>query len=920
MRHLKFYLLVAVQLLITAQVATAVDYDYETARARWQAAQREADDAQYVVDSETARLASAQRDLDQAAYQEQVLTNQLQSLRASIRRIDDQIADQQSSRRQLLNERENLQIRVSNLTTEIQDLDNAISALGNEIRSFDREIDRLTREINRLAGQDPDHPDLPNLRRELDSTQREQNRLVNEQQNMQNQRNNRINQRQGHYSRITAINATISSIDRYVDSLQADRRRLVADEQDTEISLNQARYAVADARAYRDRVQLDVDRAVATYQAANNRAQSAKRYYDEVLANYNAAMDSAVALGTGNARRDSGREAGERSQPVATSDGQASAQTRGTEQGAREAKLISEVQGYNHGLANGASDSQLRQPYSDGLVAGKAHAASKAQAENFPQGYNAEMNGRLARSPSMAATIDITDSISQQPGDAGAALLDPRAMPIGNVSDPSYTAKQEPAFAPPTAQPGSPSVPAPDRRYYRVECGIQPLPVFDQACRSAYDRTYNNDFAALYRSAYIQTYRTAFGAAVTAPYTAARQVRSQDIYNIAAAAGAKDRGILNGFSGEIANARRVAEQNGRLAFVNYLGTGFLPILRSIAVVENYDDGNLSPGEQFKLKIVIDNYGLKSSPLKKVRLNITSAAGGTFAVAVRELPALAADTTTTLEGVLTGSIGGSTGQLNLNATLELEQSDGSWLTLDEATFSDGIRLPLELTAVRFPQALPVGTPGSAQFVFRNNTNRAIESTDVVVSTNQEVVALSDGQLNLPEIAVGESVELPVALTATALAGGNQLHDFAVNTGSIAGTTNLTFKKPVVIPLSRNANLDLCLPACTTPYQVPLRVRAGGSLLLPAQFTFLSTQRQQGPFEMGKLQTSDSRIGATNGSTLRASLGSWSPGSSPYRATFGYTFPAVLKGQTHWVSLYIKEGSRQIHVVKVPVVVE
>lgn len=920
MRQTPFYYLFVLQLLMAAPSAFAVDYDYEAARQRWQEAQRDADQAQAVVNSENARLATAQRELDRAVAEEQALTNQLVALRHSIRRVDDQIASKESSRRQLLNERENLQIQVANLTTEIQRFDDAIAALGNEIRAFDQEINRLTREINRLSNQDPEHPDLPGLRRELDNVNREQARMVNEQRNLQNQRNNRINQRQNHYNRIASINSSINSLDYDIERLYADRRDLVADEQDTELSLFRARDVVANKRSQRDRVQLDVDRAVSAYQYANNRALDAKRYYEEVLANYNAAMDSAVALGTGNARRDSGREADERALSVATSDGQASAQSRGTEEGTREAKVISDVQGYNHGLTNGASDNQLRQPYNTGVAAGKAHAQSKAQAENFPLGYNAEMNGRLAQSPSQAVTYDITDDISDQPGDAGAVLLDPKAKSVGSVREPSFVAKQEPAFSPPTAQPGSPSVPSPDRRYYRVECGIQPLPVFDQACRNAYDRTYNNDFSSLYRSSYIRTFRSAFNASVTAPYTAARQVRFQDIYNTAAANGAKDKGILDGFAGEIATARIAAEQNGRRAFVAYLGTGFLPILRTVEVVESYDDDNLSPGEQFKLKIVIDNYGLKSSPLEKLRLNVTSATGGSFAVSVRQLPSLAADTTTTLEGVLKGLAGNSAGALNLDASIELEQSDGSFLTLDEATFSRGIRLPLELTSIQFPQPLSVDTEGAATFVFRNNTSRTIGATEVALSTNQEIVTLASAQIDLPEIQPGETVSLPVNLTATAMAGGNQLHDFGIVTGEVAGSASLTFNKPVIVPVRRNANLDLCLPSCTTPYQVPLRVRAGGSLILPAQFTFLSNQRQQGPFEVGKLQTSDTRIGATNGSTLRAQLGSWSPSSSPYRTNFGYTFPTALKGQTHWVALYIKEASRNIHVVKVPVIVE
>src|SRR5690606_36918123 len=143
--------------------------------------------------------------------------------------------------------------------------------------------------------------------------------------------------------------------------------------------------------------------------------------------------------------------------------------------------------------------------------------------------------------------------ISDQPGDQGALLLDPAAKPIGSVRAPAYTQKSEPLFAAPTPGAVSPVIPSPDHRYYRVECGVQPLPVFDQACRSAYDRTYNQNFGALYRDAYTRTFRSVFTSNVTAHYSAARQVRFNDLYINAANLGARDKGTLDGFASEISS-------------------------------------------------------------------------------------------------------------------------------------------------------------------------------------------------------------------------------------------------------------------------------------------------------------------------------------------------------------------------------
>jgi hypothetical protein len=907
-------------LLPLAGPSLAVDYDYETARARWEAAQKEADSAQSFLQSERNRLAPVQRELDNAVGQEQAYTNQLINIRNNLRNVENQIATKESSRRNYVNQKEQVAIRIANLTSEIGQLDDAIVGKAAEIRELDRQINVLTRRINQLEGQDPNHPELPGLRSELDGVNREQSRLVDQKQQMQNQRDTRIYNRQEQYDRRTRLDADIATLDRELDQLGWDRRNLNASEQDTSLALNRARDAVAEARSRRDRVQLDVDRANASYQAANSRAADAERYYQEVLANYNRAMNAAVALGTGNGQRDSGREADERSLAVGTADGQESARIRGGEAGTADARLISDAQGYNYGRASGSTDAALSQSYSRGITDGKTIARNKAQAENFPAGYNSEMNERLARSPSGAVTVDISDEISDEPGDAGAALLDPKAKAIGSVREPGFNLKTEPPFAPPPAVANTPTVPNVDRRYYRVDCGAQPLPVFDQACRTAYDRGYNNDFPNIYRNAYARTFRNVYTQNVNGYYTAARQVRQQDVYNTAANQGAVHKGTLDGFAAELRNAQSEAEQNGRRAFTSYLTTGFLPILRTVSIDESFPDDNLSPGEIFKLKVVIDNYGLKSSKLEKLRLNIKQVTGGSFLVAVRKLPSLAADTTTTLEGVLKGAAGRQITSLALNAVLELEQSDGTYLAIDEANFNKGIRLPLELSSMTFPQALGIGVAGSSVLTFKNNTSRTIEATTVNMSANAEVVGLANPQFDLPDVEPGTTVNVTVGLTATARAGGNQLLDFKLTAAEVAGTRDLEFTKSTVLPISRNANLDLCLPSCTTPYQVPLRVRAGATLILPAQFTFLSTQRQQGPFEMGKLQVSDNRITGSNGSTLRASLGSWSPGSSPYRANFGYDFPLALKGQEHWVSLYIKEGNRNIHVVQVPVIVE
>ena len=392
----------------------AVDYDYEAARTRWEAAQREADTAQNFLQSERNRLAPVQRELDNAVAQEQAYTNQLVNIRNNLRNVENQIATKETSRRNFINQKEQVANRIENLTSEIRQLDDAIVAKNAEVRELDRQVNVLTRRINQLEGQDPNHPELPGLRRELEGVYREQSRLVDQAQQMQNQRDTRIYNRQVEYDRRTRLDNDIATLDSELDQLSWDRRNLIAHEQDTSLALNRARDVVADTRSRRDRVQLDVDRANATFQAANGRAQDAERYYQEVLANYNRAMNSAVALGTSNGQRDSGREAEERSLSVGTADGQESARIRGGEAGTADARLVSDAQGYNYGRASGSNDAALAQSYSRGITDGKAIAQNKAQAENFPAGYNSEMNALLVRLLLQLPSTLLTRSLTNQ--------------------------------------------------------------------------------------------------------------------------------------------------------------------------------------------------------------------------------------------------------------------------------------------------------------------------------------------------------------------------------------------------------------------------------------------------------------------------------------------------------------------------
>lgn len=965
------YIFFTLGLFLAAPDVFAVDYDFNAAKARWDQLQNEANRAQTQVDTERRRLAPVQQEYDNAVQEVNQLTTQLGNIRTSLRQTRDNLASTRTNLRTLTSRKDSIEDDIDDLEREITGLEQSEHGLAHAIQESEADLTRLERLIRDLQNQgsgpwtcnfvdrgteehrgghpataddksaassqaetaclavhgscelasctQPDSPELEALLRERDALNHTITEQRNQLQNIQNQLTSKRNSKRSLESDLDRVKRDITSTESSIDNYERDVRSLENDEQSVELSLTRARDHMADARSRRDRIQLDVDRAEHDYQLAVGRADDARRYYEQVLDNYNRAMTAAVNQGDVAARQHSGHEAAERSEAAGRSDGAQSAVVRGKDVGLLEARQISDAQGYTYGRNSGSSDGSLATQWNAGVQQGSSLARQKAQAENFPAGYNDTLNQRLAAPPSAAVTYDISDLVPQEPGDGG-PVLDPRIKPIGNVRNPAFTMKVEPPFVAPEPQVPSINAPAPDRRYYAPDCSGQPLPVFTEACRNAYERSYVGEFSPLYRREYGRVFTTVFRQDVPVHYRAARQTGMPAVYRAASEEGTTHAGILSGFASALPGAQNQEYANGQRAFDQYLAAGILPVLRSIAISEAYPDDNLSPGERFKVKIVIDNYGMKSSTLEKLRLRISEHTGATLSLVIRKLPSLPADTTVTLEGVLPGQALADVGNLVLTGVLELLDDQGQATELDQASFRTGIRLPLEITGITFPGPLPIAQDGAAILTVKNNTSLRIESINLNLAASPSVVTFNNPQIPLGAIEPGAVTTLPVTLKATARAGGNQLVSFQVNTGAVAGTSGLQFQKQIQVPIRRNGNLDLCLPSCTQPYSLPLKVRAGGVLSLPAQFTFLSTRREVGPFVLGKLAVSDTRITGANGSTLRADLGSWGPGNSIYKVNFLYTIPTALRGQQHWVSLYLKEGANNIHVVEVPFLVE
>jgi septal ring factor EnvC (AmiA/AmiB activator) len=904
--------------LATSLTAMAVDYDYERARRVWEDRQRLLNQADSELSREQSALRPLQQRYEDAADRVDALTVSLRNLRDEQRDTEIELTNNRSSLDRLRVQRDNLNRNLADAEADQRNAQQRRRDLAADIDTLAQDLRDLDARIADIAAADPDDPRLPELRERRDRRA----------ENLQRKRDN-----------LAQIDRQLSDLDREIrqvrNDLDATNRNITQTEQritnferrlsdlrfeisDTETNLERARDTMADARSARDRQQSVVDRAQGARDVAFREERSAHSYYQEVLANYQRAYDAAVARGRSDGNSHGDREASERGTPAGRSDGDRVGNDSGRAAGLADSRAVAEARGYNHGLANGQSDSSLGDAYRRGIADGNALATSKARAEDFPRSYNTRMNELLAVPPSAEATHDITDELPQIPGATG-PLVSPQPKPIGNVAAPAYGDRSEPAINVPSPGTPSVSVPGTDRRHYSPNCSSEPLPVFNQACADSYASAYTGNYDAAYRGHYRRAYSTAFGTAADAAYRSARQTQHPDLYSAQAQVGARDKGILNGFAQALPGAQAQAVRDGRAAVETLRGQGYLPLLRSVSLDQAVEDGNFSPGEGIKVKVVLDNYGLKNAAHEKLRIRVTSLANANFSVVIRNLPAISADTRVNLEGIMRGTAGVTAGQtLRLKAILEEVQADGTATTLDEADFEAGIRLPLELTAVDFDGVLTIGQAAEARLTFTNNTNGAIEGMNLPLAITGDGLTTTATSVDVETLSGGDTARVMVPVTANEFASTSIPVMFNLTAGSIAGSSEVTITKPVGVPVTRVGKLDLCMPTCGQIVQLPLRVRAGTTLSLRTQFKFTGTRAAT--FEFGKLGQSDNRITAANNSTLRVGPGQWGPGSSPYDATFGYNIPTTLRGQTHWVTLYVKAGTTRIQTVKVPFVVE
>jgi septal ring factor EnvC (AmiA/AmiB activator) len=765
----------------------------------------------------------------------------------------------------------------------------------------------------------PDSPELERLRRQLETTRAELRDVESRLSYAQSQVDTQERDIRNYDSRLSQTDRDISSKQSEHSQLRSSRIDAQSRISSEERNLSRAEDDVRTAQNQVDRHTGILDSARREWQREEDEAQVAYRYLQQVIANYNAALGRVLAQAEQEATQHSSREAQERAPSVADSMGQRDAKAAGEEKGSAEGSSRDFARGYKTGRESASTSQRLAQSYSEGLKLGQDSADQKAQKEDFPLGYNQAWDQLLANAPENDAVVDITSQISPNPGDNGADL-DPRKRAIGNVPSPAFQFPQEPAYGLPMAGNPTFSTPGADFRYRAYPCSGLQLPEFEPKCRERYDATYTRKFVDQYSAVFRNSYTIAFNGSVKSHYDAALGRSYDGSKSRGEEQGAKDQGILDGFGSSLPQARARQFQLGQAAVTNSLSTGHLLIVRDVKLVEESGDGLFASGDRAKLRVVIDNYGLKSSPLGKARVRITGNTNGeSLTFELRDLPSLAANTRTTLEGVVAAKISQAKAlsKIVLEGVIELRGADGAYSELERIAPEAEIRFPLEIQAITLSKNPRVDEEVPAKIKLTNNTKDVIATKELFLSSDPATVSFIKSPLTTPEINPGESVDLDVNVKPGVWVSDDIPVNVLGTTQGINGVSSSTQIFPQTIKLERNAVLSLKDRNGQPVPSGALDAVAGQVLSFKVQFNFLANSRQPGPFSVRYTQSSDPGIRPANNSTTGVNYGSWSPGTRAEPITFSFNIPESLRGKSGYVMIQLNDGSRATHALQVAI---
>ncbi len=913
----------------------------EGAQSRQSAAESAEAQAIQTRDQAEQRLHDLDHDLADFGNQINGLENDLLQTNQWISNLDAQFEQKGRERDRLQREGDQLDRQIQNVSQKISDLENQPHpgdwicnyvdkgweehGGGHPVRAGNRNAaeNQSKAACDAVHGtcvfsgcRQDDPPELENLRQRLARLQ--QDRADN-----QRYMNDMMNQLYAVQNELARANAQLQTGQQNV---QNARSRLAQAQHDRDYQVRvvaDANDLVRRARSVTDSARQEVALARPPYVTAKSEyeyedglAQNLFAYYQQVVNNYNAALNDVYVRADSAASLDGGREASDRAPGPGGVDGEKVGRVDGVAKAKKDANARDLAKGYANGRSVGASDAALAASYKDGTSAGQLSARQKAHLESYPKGYNEALRGHLSAPLALAATVDITDQISSDPGGNG-QFLKLSELKVGQGMAPSVLTPKEPPFGVPST--GSPSVAVPSllKAYYSPPCTGLVLTEFEPLCRSRYDNAYSNQFASQYRSLYTSEYRKAFDVSAASSYQATLGATDVAAYAQGRASGAKDQGLLDGF----ANAEPIFHQEevgfGKVALKDELTKGALLVVRAARLEETSGDGLYTPGEAVKVTLVIDNYGGQSTALGKIRARIAGASGlGTFALTVRDLPALAAATSTTLTGIVSAPIATEApgDKIQLDVALEADSGAG-FKELAKVRADTETGFPLELTAITLAKDPKVNEKVEAKFKFKNRTSADIKGVKTELSSSPAFVSFTKNKVDLPDIATGAEVEVPVEIAAGPWVGDDTYVRFLSQLTFADGRAMKQALRKFVnvtrsVSLLLNDGNGQPVPSST------VRVKAGSSFAIQVQMKFKAKSALPGPFVLRAGKISNPLITFGNGSTTSVNYGSLSPSSNPGKVRMVYNVPASLKGKAgEYVMVEANDGSTTQHALMV-----
>ncbi|MCX6118017.1 MAG: hypothetical protein NT027_10780 [Proteobacteria bacterium] len=553
-------------------------------------------------------------------------------------------------------------------------------------------------------------------------------------------------------------------------NLQAEISSLNDSRFDAQHRVDEAASQVAIAQAEVNQAQSEVNARMPAFNFAKAEFErevaeslAAKKYLDQVVANYNEEKKNAIQLGKSSGERDGGREGSERGTDAGAQLGGVDGNLKGKEKGQKDAVERSLAKGYAVGKQSGSTDPSLSTHFARGLSIGEKLAETNAINEKYPEGFMKAKAEVLASTPANSVTVDISDSIAQDPGSNGVDLRDARKDIIPSAA-PQFKAPIEPQAMPPKPGAVQIKVPAKDGRYEDQPCDGLRKTEFIEACKSEYSQGYLRGLSQDFKSKFQIQYDLQFTQNAAPAYQSAFQNDAPASFEQGKNVAAEHLGIEAGYAKVYQDLATAQLARGDLEFRNSLNEGHLLVLRSVSVIESSGDGILQPSELAKLSITIDNLGKLSSPLDLIRVKISSKQNAdSLNFEIRKLPSLAGQTRTTLQGVVSvKSTGISAGDLvQLDGEIEVIE-DGVSKPISAFTAKAETHFPIEITAVKSP-ALSLSQYSVASITFKNMTNRTLEGQKIFLARKpKNLLAQNPDGIGFPVLEAGKEKVFNVSI--------------------------------------------------------------------------------------------------------------------------------------------------------------